>query len=200
MERVPEKAGEGKDKPNPLSFFLNNNFAHMGNICNIGNGNISFVASSVKAMSSKAEKQSEQIFIQIFDPSKDLKQESAYITTGKRSGIAGKNGDQNKTNYGVKWLTSYKSGKIANPQAVADADGNTYVLYERYDKNNQYLGIYRITVDAKGNVTQKAKKISKTAHLNSCETPILIDDAIYWCGNKDRDYDYNLYVFKYAVK
>ena len=179
---------------------LNNNFAHMGNICNLGNGNISFVASSVKAMSSKAEKQSEQIFIQIFDPSKDLKQESAYITTGKRSGIAGKNGDQNKTNYGVKWLTSYKSGKIANPQAVADADGNTYVLYERYDKNNQYLGIYRITVDAKGNVTQKTKKISKTAHLNSCETPILIDDAIYWCGNKDRDYDYNLYVFKYAVK
>ena len=179
---------------------LNNNFAHIGNICDLGNGTISFVASSVKAMSSKAESQIENIFIQIFDPSKDLKSKNAYVTTGTRTGTAGKNGDESKTDYGVKWLTSYKSGSIANPQAVADADGNTYVLYERYDKNNKYLGIYRITVDANGNVTQKAKKISKTAHLNSCETPILVDGVIYWCGNKDKDYDYKLYVFKYAIK
>ncbi|MBO4921632.1 MAG: hypothetical protein J5372_06930 [Lachnospiraceae bacterium] len=27
-----------------------------------------------------------------------------------------------------------------------------------------------------------------------------LKQKVYWCGNKDRDYDYNLYVFKYAVK
>ena len=174
---------------------LNNNFAHIGNICDLGNGTISFVASSAKSLSSKAESQIEQIFIQIFDPSKNLTTKNAYVTEGTRSGTAGKNGDEKKTDYGVKWLTKYKSGKIANPQAVADEDGNTIVLYERYDKSNKYLGVYRIIVNAKGEVTAKAKRVSKTAYLNSCETPVYSDGTIYWCGNKYGDYSYKLYVF-----
>ena len=178
---------------------LNNNFAHIGNICDLGNGNISFVASSVKSLSSKAEKEIEQIFIQIFDPDKSLKSKDAYITEGTRSGVAGKNGTDEKTNYGVKWLTKYKSGKIANPQAVADNDGNTIVLYERYDKNSKYLGVYRIIVDSKGTVTAKAKRISTEARLNSCETPVYSDGTIYWCGNKYGDSGYKLYIFKYSL-
>ncbi|MCR4624995.1 MAG: hypothetical protein K5795_03360 [Lachnospiraceae bacterium] len=69
------------------------------------------------------------------------------------------------------------------------------MLYERYDKNNKYLGVYRIIVNAKGEVTAKAKRVSKTAYLNSCETPVYSDGTIYWCGNKYGDYSYKLYVF-----
>lgn len=178
---------------------LNNNFAHIGNLCDIGDGKVSFVASSVKAMSSKAEKQIENVFIQIFDPAKDLSTKSAYITDGTRTGTAGNNGDQKKTNYGVKWLTSYKTGRIANPQAVADENGNTIVLYERYDSKYKYLGIYRIIVGPDGEVASKAKKVSKTALLNSCETPVYNDGAIYWCGNKYGDSSSKLYIFKLSV-
>lgn len=174
---------------------LNNNFAHMGDLCTLNNGTISFVATSVKSLSEIALKQREQLFIQIFNPMENLTRKSAYITTGKRSGVAGRNGDEKKTNYGVKWLTSYKSGKIANPQAVTDGKGNTIILFERYD--NKYLGVYCIVVDSSGNVTKEAFRISKTAYLNSCETPIYSNGNVYWCGNKYGDT--KLFVYKFKI-
>ncbi|MBR4778196.1 MAG: hypothetical protein IK007_11375, partial [Lachnospiraceae bacterium] len=175
---------------------LNNNFAHLGDICDLHNGTVSFVASSVRSMNENATNEIEQIFIQIFNPQKKLSKKSAYITTGKRSGIAGYNGDQNKTNYGVKWLTNIKSGKIWNPQAVSDESGNTFILFERTDKNGKNLGVYMLSVDSNGNIIKKASRISKTAQLNNCETPILINNVIYWCGNKVGDTSNELYVFK----
>ena len=177
-------------------YVLNNNFAHIGDLCTLNNGTISFVATSVKSLSETALKQREQLFIQIFNPMEDLTKKSAYITTGKRSGIAGKNGDETKTNYGVKWLTSYKSGKITNPQAVTDGKGNTIILFERYDKNNKYLGIYCIVVDSSGNVTKEAFRISKTAYLNSCETPIYSKGNVYWCANSYGDTKLLIHKFK----
>ncbi len=182
-------------------YILNNNFAHIGDLCDLGNGTVSFVAGSAKSMNQKASDEIEQIFIQIFDPTMDLSSESAYVTTGKRTGTAGKNGDEDKTNYGVKWLTGYKSGSALNPQAVADKEGNTIILFERY-KNYKYLGVYSIKVDSNGNVIQKAKRVSKNAMLNSCETPVYSDGYVYWCGNKyTTDYDpvNKLFVYKYKV-
>ena len=176
-------------------YVLNDNFAHIGNICDLGNGTVSFVASSAKAMSEKAAKQREQIFIQIFDPTKDLSTASAYVTSGKRSGVAGKNGDEKKTNYGVKWLTKYTSGSISEPQAVTDGKGNTIVLFERYGDGYDYKGVYSIKVNSEGEVTKKAARVSKNAHLNSCETPIFHNGYVYWCGNKTGSE--KLFVFKF---
>ncbi len=179
---------------------LNNNFAHIGNLCPLKNGTVSFVASSVKSMNSKAEKEKEQIFIQIFDPSADLTTQSAYITKGKRTGKSGPNGDESATNYGVKWLTDYTNGSIKNPQAVTDGKGNTIVLYERYSDSYQYDGVYRIIVNSKGKVTGKTERISTTAHLNSCETPVYYDGCIYWCENDEGDYtDHALKVYKFSL-
>ena len=179
---------------------LNNNFAHIGNLSPLNNGNISFVASSVKAMNSKATQQKEQIFIQIFKPASNLTGQSAYITKGKRTGKSGPNGDESKTNYGVKWLTDYTTGSVKNPQAVTDGKGNTIVLYERYSDSYSYDGIYRIIVNSKGKVTAKAERISTTAHLNSCETPIYSDGCIYWCENDEGDYsEHALKVYKFNI-
>ncbi len=178
---------------------LNNNFAHIGDINDLGNGNISFVASSAKAMNSKAQKQKEQIFIQIFDPSKDLTKKSAYVTAGNRTGTAGNNGDKKKTNYGVKWLTGYNSGTVENPQAVTDGKGNTIILYERYGNNYSYKGVYAMKVNSKGKIIKKAKCISKKAKLNSCETPIYSGGNVYWCSNKHGDNKFKLYVHKCKI-
>ena len=182
---------------------MNDNFAHMGNLCALNNGNISFVASSVKAMNSKANDQREQIFIQIFDPKSDLNKEAAYVTKGTRKGKSGPNGDESKTNYGVKWLTDYKKGYVSNPQAVTDGKGNTIVLYERYEEQQyglNYAGVYCMIVNSKGKVTSKAKCISETAFLNSCETPVYNDGCVYWCGNEYGDYsEHALKVYRVEI-
>lgn len=166
-------------------YVLNDNFAHIGNLCNLNNGTLSFVASSVPAMDEQASNQKEQIFIQIFNPTADLSSKEAYITTGTRSGTAGPNGRDSKTNYGIKWLTNIKSGSISNPQAVADENGNTIVLYEYFESNRKYTGVYYMVVDANGNITKQATLLSKTAKLNACETPIYKDGFVYWCGNSN---------------
>ncbi len=180
---------------------VNNNFAHIGNICDLGNGKISFVASSVKSMNKKANDESEQLFIQIFDPKKDLSKSTSYVTKGERSGTAGKNGDEKKKDYGVKWLTDYKSGSVKNPQAVADEKGNTIVLFEKY-KGYTYLGVYSIKVSPKGNVLQEEKRLSADATLNSCETPIYDDGYVYWCANEyftSYGVEPSLYIYKLKV-
>ena len=83
-------------------------------------------------MSSKAKKENQQLFIQIFDPNADLTTANGYITSGTRSGLSGKNGDENVTDYGVKWLTNYdKTYTIENPQVVATDAGNYVILFER---------------------------------------------------------------------
>ncbi len=183
----------------------NDNFAHIGNICALKNGKISFVASSAKAMDSNAEKQREQVFIQIFDPKADLKKESSYVTKGTRKGTAGRNGNESKTNYGVKWLTDYKKGVIMDVQAVTDLKSNTIILFERYDESTSFFGtylsydgLYSMTVNSKGEVTKKAKRISETAHLNSCETPVYSYGYVYWCENDEGDYaDKKLKVYRF---
>ncbi len=180
-------------------YVLNDNFAHIGNLCSLNDGMISFVSSSAKSMNKKAANQREQIFIQIFDPTKDLTSSEAYVTSGKREGTAGPNGNEKKVNYGVKWLTKYSSGNISEPQAVTDGKGNTIVLFERYGKNYNYSGVYAMKVDSKGNITKKATRISKTAHLNSCETPEYCNGYIYWCGNKD-GYDAKKDLLVYKLK
>ena len=51
------------------------------------------------------------------------------ILSGTRSGLSGKNGDENVTDYGVKWLTNYdKTYTIENPQVVATDAGNYVIL------------------------------------------------------------------------
>jgi len=178
-------------------FTLNNNFAHIGDMCDLNNGTMSFVASSVKALNSKAAKQKEQLFIQIFDPSADLKGEDGYVTSGTRSGKGGPDGNESVTDYGVKWLTNYSKETISYPQAVSDGDGNTIIVYE-LSKNGRYLGVYSMVVGSEGNIKKKASCCSKTAHLNPCETPVYVNGKIYWTGNVAGN-DKKMYVFSLAV-
>ena len=167
---------------------LNDNFATIGDVCDLGNGKASFVAMSVKALNSKATDQIQNIFIQIFDPEKNLNSASGYTTKGKRSGQSGPNGDQKTTDYGIKWITSFSasSGKKAvNAQAVADDDGNTVILFEYY-KNKAYKGVYYCVVNSEGEITTSITKCSSVAKLNRCETPVWADGKVWWTANSTK--------------
>lgn len=176
-------------------YALNNNFAHMGGLTAVSESTAALVGTSAKSLTSKAAKEKEQLFIQIFDPSKKLSSSSAYVTSGTRSGYSGGNGDQSVTDYGVKWLTNY-SGKytISHPQAVSDGNGNTIILYELY-ANDSYKGVYYMMVNKDGKVITKKTKYSATAYLNPCEMPVYSNNTVYWTGNKTKDAKHTLYVY-----
>lgn len=177
---------------------VNENFARMGGIAVGSEQNAALVARSVPSLSSKAKNENQQLFIQIFNPSADLNTPGAYVTSGTRSGLGGNNGDEQVTDYGVKWLTNYsKTYSIDNPQVTVTDAGNYVVLFERYKKYN-YQGVYAIVVDAKGNVAQKATKVSATAYLNPCRMPVYSNGKVWWTGNKTKGKD--TYLFSYVVK
>lgn len=178
-------------------FEVNDNFARMGGIATGDVHNAAMVAISAPSLS-KAKKENQQLFIQIFDPNADLTTANGYITSGTRSGLSGKNGDENATDYGVKWLTNYdKTYTIENPQVVATDAGNYVILFERYKKYS-YQGVYAIVVDAKGNVIQKTKKLAASAYLTPSRMPVYSKGKVWWAGNKTKGTD--IYIYSYAVK
>ena len=183
-------------------YTLNDNFATIGDLCDLGNNTASFVASSVKAMNSDATDQVQNIFIQIFDPTKKFGGKSAFVTSGKRIGLSGPNGNEKTTDYGVKWITKYtkESGKRPScVQAVSDDKGNTVILFELY-KNYTYKGVYYCVVNSEGKVSKKIRRCSSDAQLNPCETPVYADGAVWWTGNKYREYDDKLYVYSLPIE
>ncbi len=175
---------------------LNNNFAHMGGLVKAGEHTVALVGTSVKSLSSKAASEKEQLFIQIFDPAKDLSQPSAYVTSGKRSGYSGANGNEKVTDYGVKWLTGY-SGKytILHPQAASDEMGNIVILYE-LEKSGKYQGVYYMVLNSEGKIIKKKTRYSATARLNPCEMPVCSGGHVYWTGNKTKGSKVYVYSLK----
>lgn len=179
---------------------VNNNFAHMGGIANINNDLVVFAGTSARSLSSNAKTENEELFIQIFNPTKGLDSASSFVTSGTRSGIAGRNGDENVTDYGVKWLYPLNSeNKVKNPQIVSAGDDRAVVLIENYSSDNRYLGVYYIIIDSKGEVVGDAKCFSTTAKLNPCVMPVFSNDCIYWAGNCYSDRSNNLYCFKLSL-
>jgi hypothetical protein len=181
-------------------YVVNDNFAHMGGLAAVNDTSVCLVGTSVKSLSSKASSQKEQVFIQIFDPTADLTSSSSYVTTGKRSGTGGLNGDQKVTDYGVKWLTSSTKYSYENPQVVSDGNGTIVVLYEQYAASTgKYQGVYYMVLNKNGKVVSKAKKYSATAHLNPCEMPVYTNGTIYWTANKEDDSKNTMYVYTLSV-
>lgn len=182
---------------------LNNNFAHLGDIVMLSKNKAALVATSAQSLDQKASSETEQIFIQTFNPAKDLRKAGAYVTSGKRSGLAGANGKTKVTNYGVKWLTSLSSkSTIEHPQAVSDGKGNIIILYELKQKSNEwnyFYGVRYFVVDQYGNRKTDIKNFSYTACLNPCETPIYKDGTVYWIGNKLEGSKDMMYIYSLKI-
>lgn len=172
---------------------LNNNFAHIGAIVNVNDKHVALVGTSAKSLNSNAQKESEQLFIQIFDPTKSLNSSSAFVTSGTRSGLSGSNGNEKVTDYGVQWLSNVGSKtEISNPQAVATDDGKIVVLYEK-TTDNKYKGVYYMVLNSKGKIIKKATKFTSNGHLNPCTMPVYSNGKICWAGNKNGSEYINIY-------
>lgn len=180
-------------------FTVNNNFAHIGGMVNINDKKIAMTGTSVKSLNSNAEKETEQLFIQIFDPAEDLAKPSAYITEGTRSGMSGLDGNESVTDYGVKWLTDYKSGTtISEPQIALTDKNQIVVLYEK-TVSKKYAGVYYMVLDENGKVLKEETQFSKTARLNSCEMPVFAKGKVWWTGNAVSDTK-NVYIYSLEIE
>ncbi|WP_026512167.1 hypothetical protein [Butyrivibrio sp. LC3010] len=175
-------------------FIVNNNFAHMGGIAVSDINHVALVGTSAKALNKKAKNQKESLFIQIFDPTKNLKYPDAYVLPSTRSGSSGLNGTEDVTDYGIKWLTNGKY-TVANPQVVADHKGRFVILFEKYQ--GSYQGVYYTIIDQTGATVKKITRFSPSAKLNSCETPVCVGNTILWTANSyygSKIYNYQLKV------
>lgn len=181
---------------------VNNNFARLGDLVMLGTNKAALVATSAPSLDQNAVSETAQIFIQIFNPSKNLRKASAYTTTGTRSGLSGLNGKKKVKNYGVQWLTSLSSKcTIEHPQAVTDGKGNTIVFYElkqRMNEWNYYYGVRYFVVDKNGNRSD-IKLFSYSACMNPCRTPIYKDGTVYWIGNKAGDSKHTVYLYSLKI-
>lgn len=169
-------------------YTLNNNYAAMGDLAVISNSTVAFAAASAPSLDASAPSQKQQLFIQVFNPDQDLASANAYRSGTTRKGIGGPNGDENKTNYGVQWLTQADECTYEHPQLVFDGYGRLILLFEQYkadaDSWDTYDGVYYMILDANGNPASGKILYSKEARLNPCETPIVTPDgAVYWTGN-----------------
>ncbi|WP_026495650.1 hypothetical protein [Butyrivibrio sp. WCD3002] len=177
-------------------YIVNNNFAHMGGIAVADNNHVALVGTSAKALDKKAAKQRESLFIQIFDPTSDLRNESSYAINSKRAGTSGIMGTDKVTDYGIKWLTDGKF-EVKNPQVVADHKGRFVVLFEKYS-GGRNQGVFYTIVDKSGKIARKITRFAGDACLNPCEMPKLSGKTIFWTANKN---GYTaLYTFKLKVK
>lgn len=188
----------------PIFHFANNvsssnnnfNFAHAGGIVNIEDRKIAMVGTSAKSLNSKAEKENEQLFIQIFDPSADLTKASAYVTSGTRSG---EQYGKEVTDYGVKWLTDYsKKTEISEPQIALTNKNRIVVLYEK-SVSDKYKGVYYMVLDENGRILKDETRFSATARLNSCEMPVFAKGKVWWVGNTVSDTK-NIYIFSLELE
>lgn len=163
-------------------FQLNATRSRLGNILETSSG-AALVASSVRSLSEKATSEPYDVFVQVFDPMGDAASADAYITSGTRSGLAGYNGNEEVTDYGVVWLTDFAgTGKSAEVVQAVSIDQNTVaVLYEQY-LNGSYDSTWYLLLNGDGSILQKAVNIGKV-RLNEDEDPMYTQGAIQWVSN-----------------
>lgn len=188
---VPEGTYDAYDM-----WVLNNNFAHMGDLAVVSGKTVAFVGTSVEALSEAAKTQKERVFVQIFDTTKNMNQSTAFLTSGIRSGVAGKNGDTPVTDYGVQWLTPNNGKSYTSAQAVSDGNGKLVVLFEQYDSATyRYEGVYYMVLNERGEVLKGMTLFAQDAMLNPCQTPVYANGHVYWTSNKRYDNSKELYTY-----
>lgn len=175
-------------------YVVNNNFAHMGGLAQAEENKVVFMGTSVKALDAAAKEQTEQIFVQIFQPGSELETPDAFVAGQMRTGNSGLDGMDYVTDYGVQWLTDYdKNIQIKHAQIVSDGKGRIVILFEKYN-DYSYLGIYCIELDASGEIKKPERCISENLLLNPCTMPVYAQGKICWTANKYNEEENTLYI------
>ncbi len=167
---------------------LNTTRARLGNILETSSG-AALVAASARSLSENAKNEPYDVFVQVFDPTEDASDASAYITSGIRSGIAGRNGNENVTDYGVSWLTNLAdTGKRLNEIQAVSLDSDTIAVFYELYQNGSFDSTWYLLLNGDGSVRQKAVNIGKV-RLNQDEDPVYAQGAIQWVSNRPYSID-----------
>ena len=161
---------------------LNATRSRLGNILETSSGAM-LVAASVRSLDEKAQSEPYDLFVRVFDPMGKASDPGAYVTSGVRSGTAGRNGDESVTDHGVSWLTDFgASGKtVAEVQAVSIDKNTVAVLYEQY-LNGVYDSTWYMLLNGDGSVCLPATSIGRV-RLNADEDPVYAEGAVQWVSN-----------------
>lgn len=162
---------------------LNNNYAHLGDIVALPNLKGALVARSARSLSEEAKREREDIFIQIFDTTRERIHDckEAFITEGERTGVGLLSDvETTLTDHGVLWLTEGRD--ISSVHAVPTSDGRIVIIYDCYIDGN-YKGIYYMVLSSDGVVLRQETLVSDIATMAPSETPLCVDDTVIWIGN-----------------
>ena len=159
-------------------YVLNETKAQLGGIAATKNG-VVLIGSSVKGMTeSTYNTQKKNLFITYVDGSK--KMPNSTSRTGTCLG-------ENVTDTGIKWLTDYSDGSyVNNPQIAYTDDDKIVILWEKMDKNGDFIQSYYMILSSNGEVLRKKVPMNKI-RLNANEEPIYSDGYVNWLtanGNK----------------
>lgn len=161
---------------------LNKTYARLGNLLATDCG-AAFVAASARSLSEAAKTEPKDVFVQVFNPAASSVDESAFVTKGTRTGVAGNNGTTPVTDYGVYWLTDLAgTGKsVDEVQAVSVSGDRIAVLYELYE-DGRYDSTWYMLLNGDGSVLKAAETLG-CVRLNRSEDPVYAQGAVQWISN-----------------
>jgi len=170
-------------------YVLNDNFAALGDIALIGNGNAVLAATSARSMSPEAAQEDQNIFVQIFAAGGDLSEPETYIKGETREGLSGGNGDTPSTDYGVKWLTQNLENinEIQGLHCVVTQNRSVVLIYEKQLSSYESEGVYYMILDEVGTVITEETLFDENVMIPRAETPLVDDNTVWWIGNSRLD-------------
>ena len=169
---------------------VNRTYARLGNVLETKMG-AALIGSSARSLSEAAISEPYDVFVQVFDPMGNASDPASYVTTGQRKGIAGRNGDEKVTDYGVSWLTDLAgTGLTADVvQAVSVPGGQMVVLYELCKMNTYnktYVSTQYMLLDNDGTLVRGPLDLNGV-RLNVDEDPVYAQGAVQWTANVNQN-------------
>ncbi len=163
---------------------VNETFAQFGGLDQTSAG-VVLAGASVKTLGKKAEKQRQNLFIQIFDPAAEGVNKEMFIGGVTRKGKTALSMYDKQlssvSDYGVIWLTKYKNKDVIAPQMVTVDDKIVLIWNESVDYN---VKTYYMVLSKDGTVIKKRTSLGENC-LNAYEKPIAYKGKVYWayCEN-----------------
>jgi hypothetical protein len=168
-------------------YIVNKTFAQLGGLAETSRG-LALVGASAKTLGAAAENETQNVFIQIFDPTASRLSADIFVTKGDRSGEMSTDLNDNSgkpltpvADYGVQWLTDYTEDyRAVAPQVVATDDDRLVVLWEKHSFNRyQFVDSCYMVLGADGSVLKGPESLGGI-RLNGNEMPRYVDGAVCW--------------------
>lgn len=134
---------------------------------------IVLVGSSAKSMTKAAEKEEQQLFLQILDAATGESLLSASSRKGTSKGVSQKD-------TGILWLTDGEPGRIGGSLAMAVIDTDkVLVMWQEFDEERNFINSYYSIIRSDGKILKKAIPM-QNADINGIEELKYQDGYVMW--------------------